>query len=205
MTKILYVEDELALASIVKDTLEMHEFEVVHFEDGLRAKDFIESDQVHICILDVMLPNLDGFSLGIIIRTNFPKMPIIYLTAKNQTADVLEGFSSGGNDYLKKPFSIEELIVRIKNLISLAIDQSSISDELIRIASFNYYPDRLVLEHPKAIQKLTHRENELLKYFALRQNSVIDRAKLLNAVWGDDSYYNSRSLDVFVKKIRIKE
>lgn len=200
--KILYVEDEPALASIVKDTLEMQSFEVHFFNHGQKAlEQFIHLD-FNICILDVMLPGLDGFSLGKTIKKAKPDTPIIYLTAKNQTQDVLEGFQSGGNDYLKKPFSIEELIARIHNLVGLTSEVKSEEKVLDTISSFEFNFDHLTLRSEDHIHKLSHKEAQLIKHFSQNRNSIIEKKNLLILYWGDDSFYNGRSLDVYIKKLR---
>src|SRR4051812_15302692 len=118
--RVLYVEDEAHLARIVKESLERKGFEVLHRKDGTRILEHMQSFQPDACVLDVMLPHVDGFTLGSMIRSAHPKLPIIFLTAKSQTSDVLAGFSSGGTDYLRKPFSMEELVVRLENQIRIS-------------------------------------------------------------------------------------
>ena len=126
MIKILYVEDEASLAKIVKESLQSRSFEIVHLSDGQHVLETFKEFKPDICLFDVMLPIKDGFTLGKEVRSVDPKVPIIFITAKNQTTDVIEGFQSGGNDYIKKPFSLEELIVRINNLYQLSTsDQMS--------------------------------------------------------------------------------
>ena len=144
-TKVLYVEDEPFLGKIVKESLESREFEVNMVEDGLLAMPAFEQYQPDICILDVMLPNRDGFTLGKEIRKRSPEMPIIYLTAKNQTKDVLQGFQSGGNDYLKKPFSMEELIIRIQNLLQLVRlkQKKKTANSFVSLGQYRFYPKKL--------------------------------------------------------------
>src|SRR5580765_2964687 len=129
--KILYIEDEPFLGKIVKETLELRGFEVLHKKDGAGVKDALQSFSPDICVLDVMLPHGDGFELGTLIRTMKPRMPVIFLTAKSQTKDILKGFSSGGTDYIKKPFSMEELIARINNQLQLtsAVESSIVKQE----------------------------------------------------------------------------
>lgn len=201
--KILYVEDEPFLGKIVKESLESRDYVVNMVEDGLEVIATYQEWQPDICVLDVMLPNKDGFTLGKEIRTLNPSIPIIYLTAKNQTDDLLRGFQSGGNDYIKKPFSMEELIVRIDNLLNL-VEQSTHkkSEETIKIGAFTFLPLKYQLVYEDQIQKLSHRENELFKIFTANQNTAVNRKEILLKIWGDDSYFNSRNLDVYIKKIR---
>jgi len=198
--KILYVEDEPYLGKIVKESLESRDFNVRMMEDG------VNSFQPNICVLDVMLPYKDGFTLGKEIRESNPSLPIIYLTAKSQTKDLLKGFQSGGNDYIKKPFSMEELIVRIQNILQLANpnngNTSQKSIEEIPLGAYLFYPKKFELHHFDKIRKLSHRETQLLEIFSNHQNQAIPRKKILLEVWQDDSIFNSRNLDVYIKKIR---
>lgn len=202
--KILYVEDEPFLGKIVKESLESRDFQVNMVDDGLAVIPSFEAQQPDICVLDVMLPNVDGFTLGKQIRALHPTIPIIYLTAKTQTSDLLTGFKSGGNDYIKKPFSVEELIVRIQNLLSISATTktSSTHSNFIQLGTYAFHPLKYQLSKADYLQKLSHRETELLKIFCQNQNQAISRKDILLQIWGDDSYFNSRNLDVYIKKIR---
>lgn len=204
-TKIFYVEDEVFLAKIIKESLESRGYEVCLVTDGAKAIEQYENYAADICVLDVMLPNVDGFEIGQTIREQTPNLPIIYLTAKDQTADVLAGFKAGGNDYIKKPCSIEELLVRIENLLSLSHQPAtnSTTTEVIELGDFTFYSLKYQLQYKKEIPiSLSHKEAELLKFFAQNINQVSDRRLLLNKVWGDDSFFNSRNLDVYITKLR---
>lgn len=204
--KVFYVEDENYLARIVTDTLELKGYEVMHKRDGLGLLENISSFNPDICVLDVMLPHIDGFSLGSTIRHLYPDLPILFLTAKSQTQDVLEGFSSGGTDYLKKPFSMEELMVRIDNQIRLSkltsITQDIVKTKDIRLGTFVYSPARLELRGPAATIKISNREAEILNILCMHLNQTLDRRKLMQMVWGDDSYFISRNLDVYIRRLR---
>lgn len=201
--KILYVEDEVSLASIVKDTLEGANYEVVWLSDGIEALTTLQAFSADICLLDVMLPSIDGFSIGKQIKAKFPDLPIIFLTSKNQSSDVVEGFKSGGNDYIRKPFSLEELIVRIENLLQLQNKNTSpFNKSNFSIGAYEFIPDKLILKLNDQERKLTYRETEILKIFEQHQNEIIQRKELLLKIWGDDSLYNSRNLDVYINKIR---
>ena len=203
IAKILYVEDEPFLGKIVKESLESRDYQVKMVADGAQVLGVYQEWQPDICILDVMLPNKDGFTVGKEIRELNAAMPIIFLTAKNQTSDLLEGFKSGGNDYIKKPFSMEELIVRIQNLLSLLEHNiPSINSDEINIGSYIFYPLKYQLVQNQQVQKLSHREAELLKIFTSHQNKAVNRKDILLKIWGDDSYFNSRNLDVYIKKLR---
>ncbi len=201
-TKILYVEDEIFLAKIVTESLESRNFEVKWIEDGGDAIDAFKAFLPDICVLDVMLPNKDGFAIGKEIYSINRKMPIIFLTAKSQVEDVLNGFSSGGNDYLKKPFSMEELIVRIDNLLSLTSPTLASGSGVFVFGAFEFDPNRMVLKSNESIQKLSHRETELLKLLVQSRNQIVDRRDILKELWGDDSFFNSRNLDVYITRLR---
>lgn len=203
-TKVLYIEDEIHLAKIVSDTLRLKGYEVLHKETGSNIIDDIKIFSPDVCLFDVMLPHIDGFSLGNIVRNLNPLLPIIFITAKSQTQDVVEGFSSGGTDYIRKPFSMEELMARIDNQVNLAkakaVQHSEKKD--IPLGNIIYSPSRLELQTPNGIIKLSNREVELLNLFCLHQNQTIERRKLLQLIWGDDSFFNSRNLDVYIRKLR---
>lgn len=205
-TKVFYVEDESYLARIVTETLELKGYEVMHRKDGLGLVEHLTGFGPDVCVLDVMLPHIDGFSLGKTIRHLYPGLPIIFLTAKSQTQDVIEGFTSGGTDYLKKPFSMEELMVRIENQVKLsqmkgATLQGNINKD-IHLGNFVYSPGRLELRGPLTTTKISNREAEILNIFCMHQNQVLDRRKLMQMVWGDDSYFISRNLDVYIRRLR---
>ncbi|MGB5981197.1 MAG: response regulator transcription factor [Nonlabens sp.] len=200
---IILAEDEPALGMIVKESLETRGFEVRLCEDGQKAWDAFENLQPDALVLDVMMPELDGFSLAKKIRLENEHIPIIFLTAKSQTEDVLEGFDVGGNDYLKKPFSMEELIVRIKNLLNRQSVQKTAATYEIGDYTFNFPKQRLVYmdEEPG---KLTHRESHLLYHLLQKKNKVLDRSYVLKKLWGNDDFFSGRSMDVFVTRLRKK-
>lgn len=201
--KVLYVEDEVFLGKIVKETLESRGFEVVMETDGAHVVRVFEDAQPDICILDVMLPNRNGFELAEDIRKLNEDMPIIFLTAKTQTEDVVRGFKLGGNDYIRKPFSMEELIVRIENALRVKqATQITISGDSLAIGRYQFHLNRQVLAIGSQEKKLSYREAELLKYLWQHRNDVIDRRELLNHIWGNDSFFNSRNLDVYITKLR---
>ena len=201
--KVLYVEDELFLGKIVKETLETRGFDVVMESDGADVVRTFEDEQPDICILDIMLPNKSGFEIAEEIRKQNDDVPIIFLTAKTQTDDVVQGFKIGANDYIRKPFSMEELIVRIENALRVRKDEPIIlSGDTIQLGKYQFHINKQVLSIGKEERKLSYRESELLKYLYGQRDKVIDRRDLLNHIWGNDSFFNSRNLDVYITKIR---
>lgn len=201
--KVLYVEDELFLGKIVKETLETRGFEVIMESDGADVIRSFEDEQPDICILDVMLPNRSGFELAEDIRKLNDDVPVIFLTAKTQTEDVVQGFKIGGNDYIRKPFSMEELIVRIENALRVRKEDlpADIGDSIV-MGKYNFHLNKQLLSNASGERKLSYREAELIKYLYQNRNAVIDRRELLNHIWGNDSFFNSRNLDVYITKIR---
>jgi DNA-binding response OmpR family regulator len=202
-TKVFYVEDELFLGKIVKESLESRGFEVIMEADGAKATALFKKLEPDICVLDIMLPNKDGFTIADEIRDLNEEVPIIFLTAKTQTEDVVKGFSLGGNDYIRKPFSMEELIVRIQNVLKNKIeDTQKISGGAATIGKFNFQLNRQTLSIGKEEKKLSYRESELLKLLYENRDKIIDRKDILNLLWGNDSFFNSRNLDVYITKLR---
>lgn len=202
---VFYIEDEPNLGKIVKETLEKQDFNILWETDGAKVMEHFSSFQADICILDIMLPNIDGYTLCDQIREKFPALPIIFLTAKVETSDLVKGFNAGGTDYIKKPFSIEELIVRINNQLYLHNGRNTsadISKDEITIGKYIYYPKRYELHGPSGLIKLSQREQEVMLIFSSSKNQIIDRKNLLMKVWGDDSFFNSRNLDVYIRKLR---
>lgn len=202
-THILLAEDEPALGLIVKESLETRGFQVTHCMHGVQAYQSFEKQVPDIAVLDVMMPELDGFSLAKKIRAVNESMPIIFLTAKSQTEDVLEGFHVGGNDYLKKPFSMEELIVRIQNLLSRQQTQQTAASYDIGKYHFNFPQQKLSFSNDEPL-KLTHREAHLLYHLLQKKNQVLDRSFILKKLWGNDDFFSGRSMDVFISKLRKK-
>jgi len=202
-TKVLYVEDELFLGKIVKESLESRGYEVLMESDGANATALFKKSKPDICVLDVMLPNKDGFTIADEIREEDEKVPIIFLTAKTQTEDVVKGFTMGGNDYIRKPFSMEELIVRIQNALRNKTGGGQpIKGDNITIGKYSFQINRQMLSSGKEDRKLSFRESELLKLLYENREKIIDRKDILNLLWGNDSFFNSRNLDVYITKLR---
>ena len=201
-TKILYVEDEPFLGRIVKESLESRDFDVHMVTDGKDAIKAFTDIKPDICVLDIMLPTKDGYSIAKEIKQTNPVAPIIFVTAKNQTEDVLKGFESGGNDYIRKPFSMEELIVRVNNLLQLATYKNVKPSEAISIGRYEFSPLRFELKCGDMFKKLSHRESTLLHLLNENRNATLLRKDILMKLWGDDSFFNSRNLDVYITKLR---
>lgn len=200
---ILYVEDEPTLAKVVSDSLEAKDYQVTLIRDGETALDTFTKQSPDICLLDVMLPGTDGFTLAKQIREMNRSVPILFLTAKDQQYDLAEGFASGGNDYIKKPFNMQELLLRIENLLILTGHTTrGAENRTIMIGSFTYHPNALELKGDGFEKKLSYREAEILKELYRNINNVTSRKELLLKVWGDDHFFNSRNLDVYIKKLR---
>lgn len=204
MKKILYVEDEVFLAKIVSETLEARGYEVVVEHDGARAVRKFEESRPDVCVLDIMLPNKDGFAIADEIRDRDSKVPIIFLSAKSGANDVVNGFKKGGNDYVRKPFSMEELIVRIEHALQQAApaEQGEAEAGELTMGQYTYHINRQLLSHPQEQRKLSYREAELLKLLYQNHNAIVERRNILNLLWGSDSFFNSRNLDVYITKLR---
>jgi DNA-binding response OmpR family regulator len=203
---VLLAEDEPALGHIVRESLEERDFKVILCVDGEQALQQYIKHKPDILALDVMMPKMDGFELAKRIRQTDLLTPIIFLTAKSQTKDVIEGFENGANDYLKKPFSVEELIVRIRVLLSsnrlLNHRQNSKPNDHVMIGNIIYNPAKNNLQADARSWQLTARESELLNLLSRHKHETVPRKLLLDELWGDDSFFNARSLDVFITKLR---
>lgn len=202
--KILYVEDELFLGKIVKESLESRAYEVLMEADGNKAFPLFAQHRPDICVLDVMLPNKDGFTIAEEIRHVDQDIPIIFLTAKTQTEDLVKGFRTGGNDYIRKPFSMEELIVRIENALRYRNGENKPEDkkDVVKIGKYTFHMNHQVLRNNGDERKLSFRESELLKVLYENRDKIVDRRDILNLLWGNDNFFNSRNLDVYITKLR---
>lgn len=202
--KILYVEDDPNLAFATKDNLEQYDYEIVHAQDGVAALEIFGKEHFDICVLDVMLPKMDGFTLAENIRKSDSQVPILFLTARALQEDKIKGLQLGADDYVTKPFSIEELRLRIDVFLrrSKAESTASVKAEAGKIGVYNFDFQKLTLTINGDVQALTFREAEVLKYLADRSDQVIRRDDLLKAIWGDDDYFMGRSLDVFISRLR---
>lgn len=206
-TKVLLAEDELALAHIVRESLEEAGFEVLLCANGGQALQKYKEHKPDILALDVMMPKMDGFEVARKIREMDKVTPIIFLTAKSQPKDVVAGFESGANDYLKKPFSVEELIVRMRVLLSTnrllaRKTPDKPTRENYQLGNLQFNPAKNTLQQGINTWSLTARESDILNLLCKSQHEVLPRKTLLDTIWGDDSFFNARSLDVFITKLR---
>ncbi|MDR1887129.1 MAG: response regulator transcription factor [Prevotellaceae bacterium] len=203
--KVLLAEDDENLGILLKEYLKVKEYNTDLYSDGDAAfKGFRDSGGTYdICILDVMMPVKDGFTLAQEIRQMSPDIPIIFLTAKSMKEDIVKGFSSGGDDYITKPFNIEELILRIEAILRRT-SSSEQTQAMYEIGDYVFNPTKqtLVYSVDGSEQKLTSKEAELLRYLCVNRNNVLDRNFALRTIWNDDSYFNARSMDVYITKLR---
>jgi DNA-binding response OmpR family regulator len=200
--KILLAEDEPSLGQIIKESLETRNFDVLLCVDGEQAYKTYIAEKPLLLVLDVMMPKKDGFTLAKEIRQEDPEIPIIFLTAKSQTKDVVKGFTIGGNDYLKKPFSMEELIVRINALLNRNNNEDF--NNPIQLGNYIFNLKKQTLQLDSKTEALTHREAHLLYHLIKNKNQVLERPFILKKLWGDDDFFNARSMDVFISKLRKK-
>lgn len=201
--KILLAEDEIALGNIISESLETRGYSVTHSPNGAEALLLLLEGRFDLAIVDVMMPGLDGFSLVKKLRTQNSDLPVIFLTSKVLPQDVVTGFESGGNDYLKKPFSMEELVVRIKVLLSAnRLLQSDKQPTEVMIGDFRFNTTRQELTHNAFTRKLTARESEVLSLLYQHKQTLLGKQLLLNSIWGDDNFFNARTADVFISRLR---
>jgi DNA-binding response OmpR family regulator len=201
---ILYVEDDEALSFVTKDHLELKGYDVTHCMDGLDALSAFHSGTFDLCLFDIMLPKMDGFELAHAIRKVDRAVPVLFLTAKSMKEDRLQGFELGGDDYITKPFSIEELIMKIEVFLKRRqISGAGVNKaKEINIGKYQLDLRNLQLSIGDDVRQLTQRESDILKYFADRPNDLIERGQILEAIWGENDYFLGRSLDVFISKLR---
>ncbi|MHC1706521.1 MAG: response regulator transcription factor [Bacteroidales bacterium] len=203
--RILYVEDDVTLGFLTRESLEKMGYAVTLCEDGYQALEQFNKDNFDLCILDVMLPRLDGFTLAEKIRENDRHIPILFLTAKSMIEDKIRGLSLGGDDYITKPYSIDELVLKVEIFLrrsKIIEKEEDPSEKFSGIGSFSLDSDNLLLINNTTKINLTYKEAELLKFLNDNREKVLKRSDILIAVWGDDSYLLSRSLDVFISRLR---
>lgn len=199
--RILYAEDDDTLAFLTKDNLEQHGYDVMHCTDGASCLEAFKHDCFDICILDIMMPRLDGFELASEIRKINTEVPIIFLSAKTLKEDRIKGLRLGADDYLVKPFSIEELLLKVEIFLKRS-QKSTAVNPIYQLGSYRFDSQNYLVFKENEKITLTEREAELLKYFLDNKNKVLKREQILTALWGDDDYYMGRSLDVFISRLR---
>ena len=201
--KILLAEDDINLGFVVSDHLRSEGYKVSLCTDGNEALKRFNEEPYHLCVLDVMMPKKDGFSLAKDLRKLNAEIPILFLTAKAQLEDKAEGFKAGGDDYLTKPFSVEELSFRVKALLKrVHLSSDKQEDKIIEVGKTRFDTENLTLTFNNQVQSLTKKEAQILKLMFKLKNQVIPREVILNGVWGQDDYFVGRSLDVFITKLR---
>jgi len=205
--KVLLVEDEATLAMIIKDTLEIEGFEVATAEDGQVGLTMMPQFKPDVLVADIMMPQMDGFEMVRHIRLHDRHTPVLFLSARSAIDDVVEGFELGADDYLKKPFSMKELVVRLRALVQRASlnqpqSESAPTPSLISIGQFSLNPVTQQLARYGQAEELSNRESEILRLLASRENDVVTTKEILLSLWGDDSPYNAKSLQVFITKLR---
>jgi two-component system, OmpR family, response regulator len=200
--KILLAEDDDNLGLLLHTYLTNKGYEVELTRNGIEAFKKFNLGSYNFCIFDVMMPEMDGFTLAKEIREIDKKIPILFLTAKGMKEDKLEGFSIGADDYMTKPFSMEELLARIEAIVRRTEINTPIEEEILMVGSIKYDTQSRLLYTSGEPKKLTTKENQLLKLLVKNQNDILDRQAALRAIWGDDNYFNGRSMDVYIAKLR---
>ena len=201
-TRILLAEDDENLGGLLLNYLTKKGFKATLCKNGKEAYNSFVDGSFSFCIFDVMMPIMDGFKLAEEIREVDKSVPILFLTAKGQKEDKLKGFDIGADDYLSKPFSMEELVARINAILKRSTPKQVNINSNLMIGSIKYEPELRLLHLSKGIKKLTTKENDLLNLLVKNQNIILDRQATLRAVWGDDNYFNGRSMDVYIAKLR---
>ncbi|WP_312088811.1 response regulator transcription factor [Chryseobacterium sp.] len=200
-SKILYAEDDQTIAFLIQDSLENH-YDIHYCSDGKSAMEAFNNNDFDICLLDIMMPKMDGFELAQYIRNKNSDIPIIFISAKSLKEDRIKGLKIGADDYLVKPFSIEELILKIEIFLKRS-RKTDVQSSNYAVGSFSFDPKNYILQDKNGKEvSLTQRESDLLLLFIKNKNSVLKRQEILNAIWGDDDYFMGRSLDVFISRLR---
>jgi DNA-binding response OmpR family regulator len=204
MRKILLAEDDIDFGAILKQYLELQNFTVIWAKDGEEALDLFKTNSFDICVLDVMMPKIDGFTLAEKIVDSNPEIPFVFLTARNQNEDKIKGLKLGADDYIVKPFEADELVLRLTNIIKRT-EKRSLSNALpnqIDIGIFTFDIKRFELKSSQKTQQLTEKEASLLLFLFKHKNQLVKREQVLKAVWENDDFFSGRSMDVFISKLR---
>lgn len=200
--QILYAEDDATLAFLTKDNLEQNGYEITHCNDGMKSLEAFKNQHFDICILDIMMPKMDGFELATALRKLDSQVPILFLSAKTLKEDRLKGLRLGADDYLIKPFSIEELVLKIEIFLKRS-QKTTIHEKIIyTLGKYQFDADNFQVYTATEKINLTQRESDLLQFFIVNKNKVLKREEILKSLWGDDDYFMGRSLDVFISRLR---
>jgi len=200
--RVLLVEDDENLGSLLKEYLSIKGYETTLASNGIKGYEAFMLNKYDICVLDVMMPYKDGLSLAKDIRTINSEIPILFLTAKSMQEDVIEGFKAGGDDYMKKPFNMEELQLRVEALLRRSKKQTETITNEYQLGKYLFNPNTRTLVYEDDVNKLTTKESDLLKMLIEKKNDVLERNHALKEIWGDDTYFNARSMDVYITKLR---
>lgn len=199
---ILLVEDEPSLGKVITDSLKQQGYEITHALNGEKGYNYFNTQPFQLAILDVMLPNIDGYTLAKQMRNVNKEIPILFLTAKNTTEDLIKGYQSGGNDYLKKPFSLDELYLRVMELLKRHTTKEIEQETKVAIGKYLYLPVKQELHFKENIIKLSKKECDVLQFLYKNKNQITDRKSVLLQLWGDDNFFNTRTMDVFITRLR---
>lgn len=199
--KILYAEDDATLAFLTADSLEQY-YDVTHVTNGKEAFEAFKTSDYDLCVLDIMMPEMDGFDLAEAIRRRDVEVPIIFLSAKTLKEDRIKGLRLGADDYLVKPYSMEELILKIEVFLQRSQKQPAVKNTLCNIGDFTFDPANYTVAKDAEIIQLTERESALLKLFIDNKNTILKRERILTELWGTDDYFLGRSMDVFISRLR---
>ena len=202
--RLLYVEDDTTLSFVTKDNLELRGYKVDFCEDGVKALEMVSGNDYDLCILDVMLPKMDGFTLAAKIRETNSEIPILFLTARTSKEDRIYGLQLGADDYITKPFSIEELVLKIEVFLkrSKIISKADLKPAIMSLGRFLFDPANQQLSDGQKTHTLTYRESELLKYLADHSGQIVKREEILLKIWENDQFFSCRSLEVFISRLR---
>lgn len=201
--RILLAEDDKNLGVLLKNYLNMKNFETTLCADGREALNVFSKNSFDLCILDIMMPEIDGITLAVEMRKLIPEIPVIFLTAKNLKEDIIEGFKSGADDYVTKPFSMDELLYRIEAILRRVAEKKDYKkQEFYQIGEYTFDTVKQMLTFRNQSMKLTTKESELLELLCRHRNKVLERNYALKTIWIDDNYFNARSMDVYITKLR---
>ncbi|HOX82071.1 MAG TPA: response regulator transcription factor [Chryseolinea sp.] len=200
--RILVVEDDPNLGFVIQDNIRQKGYDVTLCKDGVEGEEAFQSSSFHLCIFDVMLPKMDGITLAQRVRQQDKNIPILFLTAKSMVEDRLDGFRAGADDYITKPFSMEELLYRIEVFLRRSNEPNTLSEGIIHLGRYHFNCDNFIIKIDSTEKTLTQKEAEVLKILYQNRERVLKREEILGQIWGDDDYFMGRSMDVFISRLR---